>query len=87
MAGRRGLNPSDPMSNFKIKVARIESAARGKRDAEVCITFQVDRGSLSFQVPIRLSMGISTIRKWFEQREMRCIGRSWSSRPKAKPGS
>ena len=45
------------MSNFKIKVARIELAARGKRDAEVCITFQVDRGSISFQVPILLSIG------------------------------
>jgi hypothetical protein len=45
------------MGKFKIKVARIETAARGKRDGEVCITFQVDRGPISFQVPILLSIG------------------------------
>jgi hypothetical protein len=40
------------MSKYRIKVARIE-AASGRSD--VCITFQVDRGTLSFQVPIRLN--------------------------------
>ncbi len=41
------------MSKFRIKVARIE-AAPGRE--EVCITFQIQRGAVSFQVPIRLSV-------------------------------
>jgi hypothetical protein len=40
-------------SKFKIKVARIEAAA-GSRT--VCITFQIERGAVHFQVPIRLSI-------------------------------
>jgi hypothetical protein len=40
-------------SKFKIKVARIEAVA-GSRT--VCITFQIERGAVSFQVPIRLSV-------------------------------
>jgi hypothetical protein len=40
------------MSKCKIKVARIEAAAGGRA---VCITFQIDRGAVSFQVPIHLS--------------------------------
>jgi len=49
-------NPSDGMSKFKITVARIEVDARGKQDAQVRITFQVDRAPISFQVPILLSI-------------------------------
>jgi hypothetical protein len=40
------------MSKFKIKVARIEAVAGSRA---VCITFQIDRGGVSFQVPIHLS--------------------------------
>jgi hypothetical protein len=40
------------MSKFKIKVARIEAVADSRA---VCITFQIDRGAVSFQVPIHLS--------------------------------
>ena len=40
------------MRKFNIKVARIEVAA-GRRT--ICITFQIDRGTVSFQVPIHLS--------------------------------
>jgi hypothetical protein len=40
------------MSKFTIKVTRIEAAAGGRA---VSITFQIDRGTLHFQVPIRLS--------------------------------
>jgi hypothetical protein len=40
------------MSKFKIKVARIEAVAGSRA---VCITFQIDRGAISFQVPIHLS--------------------------------
>ena len=40
-------------SKFKIKVARIEAAA-GSRT--VCITFQIERGAVRFQVPIRLNV-------------------------------
>jgi hypothetical protein len=41
------------MRKSKIKVARIEAAA-GSRT--VCITFQIERGAVRFQVPIRLSV-------------------------------
>jgi DNA-binding FadR family transcriptional regulator len=41
------------MSKFNMKVARIEAAAGS---GTVCITFQIDRGAVSFQVPIRLSV-------------------------------
>ena len=43
------------MSKFKITVARIEVDARGKQDAQVRITFRIDRAPISFQVPILLS--------------------------------
>jgi hypothetical protein len=36
-------NPSDGMSKFKITVARIEVDARDKQNAQVRITFQVER--------------------------------------------
>jgi hypothetical protein len=42
----------DSMSKFKIKVIRIEAAASGRA---VSITFAIDRGTVRFQVPIRLS--------------------------------
>jgi hypothetical protein len=42
------------MSKFKIKVARIETTGRG--NGQVCITFQIDRGPINFQVPIPLSI-------------------------------
>jgi hypothetical protein len=45
------------MSKFKIKVARIEAVAGAEGDPQVCITFQVDRGRITFQVPIFLSIG------------------------------
>jgi hypothetical protein len=41
------------MSKFRIKVARIEATTRG---GPVCVTFQVERGTVGFQVPIRLSV-------------------------------
>jgi hypothetical protein len=44
------------MSKFKIKVVRIETTGRRNRDGQVCITFQIDRGPVNFQVPIPLSI-------------------------------
>src|SRR6266511_3232335 len=49
-------NPSDGMSKFKITVARIEVDARVEQDAQVRITFRIDRAPISFQVPILLSI-------------------------------
>ncbi len=43
------------MSKFKIKMARIEATRGGRADTDVCITFQIDRGTVDFQVPIRLN--------------------------------
>ena len=48
--------PSDGMSKFKITVARIEVDARGKRNEQVRITFQIDRAPISFQVPILMDI-------------------------------
>jgi hypothetical protein len=45
------------MRKFKIKLARIEAVAGAERNPQVCITFQVDRERISFQVPIFLSIG------------------------------
>jgi hypothetical protein len=47
-------NPTDRMSKFKITVARIEVDARGEQDAQVRITFQIDRAPISFQVPVSI---------------------------------
>jgi len=44
------------MSRFAIKVARIETAKGGRADSQVCITFSIDRGTVGFQVPVRLSV-------------------------------
>jgi hypothetical protein len=49
------------------RVARIEAVAGAEGDPKVCITFQVDRERISFQVPIFLSIGALTIPKWFKQ--------------------
>ena len=43
------------MGKFKIKVARIEAAAGGRAHPHVCVTFQIERGAVGFQVPIRLN--------------------------------
>ena len=45
------------MSRFKIKVARIEAATGNRADPQVCITFEVTRGPVGFQVPIHLNVG------------------------------
>ena len=44
------------MSKFKIKVARIERASGSQADSQVCITFQIDRGTVNFRVPILLNV-------------------------------
>ena len=43
------------MTEYKITVARIETAARGARDKKICVTFQVERAPISFQIPIFLN--------------------------------
>jgi hypothetical protein len=58
------------MRKFKIKVARIEKAQQGKQDGQICITFQIDRGPINFQVPIPLSI------KDFDDTEMIRAARS-----------
>jgi hypothetical protein len=42
------------MRKFMIKVARIEKATGSRSEPQVCITFQIQRGAVSFQVPIHL---------------------------------
>ena len=49
-------NSCEAMKKFTIKMARIETTGRGKQDGQVCVTFQVNRGPTSFQVPILLSV-------------------------------
>jgi hypothetical protein len=42
------------MRKFMIKLARIEKATGGRSEPQVCITFRIQRGAVSFQVPIHL---------------------------------
>ncbi|HEY1540788.1 MAG TPA: hypothetical protein VGG01_00125 [Xanthobacteraceae bacterium] len=44
------------MSKFKIKMARIEAATGGRVNSQVSITFQISRETVSFEVPVRLSV-------------------------------
>jgi hypothetical protein len=53
-AARVVATTDDSVSN--IKVARIEAAASSRFAPQVCVTFQIDRDTVSFQVPIRLSV-------------------------------
>src|SRR6202163_3044970 len=49
-------NPA--VTEYKITVARIETDARDAQDAqdkEICVTFQVERAPISFQIPIFLN--------------------------------
>jgi hypothetical protein len=43
------------MSKFTIKMARIEKARGSAADPQICITFQIERGAIRFDLPIRLS--------------------------------
>jgi hypothetical protein len=43
------------VTEYKITVARIETATRGEQDKDICITFQVERPPSSFQIPIFLN--------------------------------
>jgi hypothetical protein len=45
------------MSKLKIKVARIEAARGSRADPQVCITFEITRGPVAFQVPLHLKVG------------------------------
>jgi hypothetical protein len=45
------------MSKIKIKMARIELASGRRADQQVCVTFQIDRGTTSFHVPVLLNVG------------------------------
>lgn len=45
------------MSKVRIKVARIETTGRRRKQGrQVCVTFQINRGLTSFQVPIILNI-------------------------------
>jgi hypothetical protein len=43
------------VAEYRITVARIETAARSEPREHVCVTFQIERGPISFQVPVLLS--------------------------------
>lgn len=68
--GRENRNPDDEIilcskpgflrrmtavTKFRITVARIEIAARIGPKERVCVTFQVERAPISFQIPVFLS--------------------------------
>lgn len=44
------------MGQFKIKVARMETAEGDRADTRVCITFQIGHGTVRFWVPIYLNV-------------------------------
>jgi len=60
----------DEMSEFKIKVARIEAETPNTTGNHVCVTFQVERGPLVFQIQILLK------RKEFDDTEMVQVARN-----------
>jgi hypothetical protein len=43
------------VTEYKITIARIETDARDAQDKEICVTFQVERAPISFQIPIFLN--------------------------------
>jgi len=43
------------VTEYKITVARIETDARDAQDKEICVTFQIERAPISFQIPIFLN--------------------------------
>jgi hypothetical protein len=43
------------VTKFRITVARIETAARIAPKERVCVTFQVERAPINFQIPVFLS--------------------------------
>ena len=43
------------VTEYRITVARIETAARSELEEHVCVTFQVERAPISFQIPVLLS--------------------------------
>jgi len=74
-------------SKCKIKVARIEAIGQHAQERHVCVTFQIDRRPISFQVPLLLRLDDFEIRKWFKQQEMRSIGYSLNFRRQVRNGS
>jgi hypothetical protein len=54
--GSAAAGAEESMSKFKIKIARIEVASDSQADSQVCITFQIDRGTVNFRVPILLNV-------------------------------
>jgi hypothetical protein len=58
------------MHEFKIKVGRIEAVAANTTGAQVCITFEVERGPLVLKIPIMLNL------KEFDDTEMIQVARN-----------
>jgi hypothetical protein len=42
------------MSEFKVRLARIEAFGDGEHNKQVCAVFHIERGPLGFHVPIYL---------------------------------
>jgi hypothetical protein len=62
------------MNKFDIKVLRIEKTAARTDGRQVCITFQIEHGEISFQVPIRVDLSD------YDDTEMVQVARSCLSR-------
>jgi glutathionylspermidine synthase len=58
------------MHEFKIKVARIEAVTANTTGDQVCVTFEVERGSLRLKIPIMLHL------KEFDDTEMIQVARN-----------
>lgn len=44
------------MSEFRIKVARIERSTDQEAAPQVCLTFRIEREDVDFQIPVRLNV-------------------------------
>jgi hypothetical protein len=50
------MNAAKPTNKCRIKVARIEAIGLRAQERHVCVTFQIDRRPISFQVPLLLRL-------------------------------
>lgn len=69
MSDRRDSGESNDMHEFQIKVERIEAVTSDTAKDLVCVTFEVERSPIIFQIPILLKM------KEFDDTEMIQVAR------------
>jgi hypothetical protein len=75
------------MSEFKIKLARIEVFEEGEQGKQVCAVFQIERGPIGFHIPIYLQGRDFDDTEVVQAPRIRFTGCSQTSPTRAKYGS